>query len=145
MFFDSIYSKFKNKQSQSMITVVRIKAKSWERELIEKGHEGAAWGSGNVLYFVMDGGYMSVYTCTRSSGCTLKMCTFTVINISYTQYKVIRTSVTLSSSSFNTLNPQDQIRHSQRENYRTGTKENIQNSAQRGKDLKMAGIKRHGG
>lgn len=69
--------------------------------------------AGNVLYLAMDCGYMNVYTCKRSSGCTFKMSTFMLV---MHQYKIIKTSKTLSSSFFDTPNPQEQIRCSQREN-----------------------------
>lgn len=85
-------------------------------------------GAENGLCLDMGGGYTSVYTCHRSSGCTRKMYVFAVNGvISYKKNK---------NPSGPVFPTQDQIRHSKEKISELELMKNIQNLPQKGKKLK---------
>lgn len=47
-----------------------------EGELLVEGHKETFWGDGNVLYFVLDGGYAGIFNYQNSVKWTLKICGF---------------------------------------------------------------------
>lgn len=92
-----------------MTVVVRIVATPCGRVLFEKGHDGASWCAGNVLYLDMNGDRCVCIPVKCHHPVHTETCVFTGRNVLY-----LNINKNLSVPIFQFFDPS--IRHSQREN-----------------------------
>ena len=68
-----LYIRSENRQNYSLVINVRIVVTFEGNPQVRRGHKGASWGTGNVLYLDLGGSYMGIDISKNLSTCTLKI------------------------------------------------------------------------